>query len=120
MTFDPTKPVQTRDGRKARIIATDRNGSHYPIIALVSSKNYKEELIVTYLANGSEDDCISQSPLDLVNVPEERELWVNVYENGDIVKFSDKDSCDVYCRDGFCRLRLARLHIRFTVGQMDE
>lgn len=32
--FDPTKPVQTRDGRKARIICTDAKGV-LPIIALV-------------------------------------------------------------------------------------
>ena len=35
--FDPLKPVQTRDGRKARIICTDRKMDGFPILALIPS-----------------------------------------------------------------------------------
>ncbi len=119
MTLDPTKPVQTRDGRKARIIATDRNGSYYPIIALVSSKNSKEEIIVSYRPNGSEVDGLSLRPLDLINVPEERELWVNVYNNTYSTTHPDQEQADRSTSlHGYTRI--ARLRIRFTVGQMDE
>ena len=38
--FDPTKPVQTRDGREARIICTDveRKGD-WPIVALIKTSD---------------------------------------------------------------------------------
>jgi hypothetical protein len=35
MTFDPTKPVMTRAGKPARIIATDVQGEPIKIVALV-------------------------------------------------------------------------------------
>lgn len=116
MTFDPTKPVQTRDGRKARIIATDRRGASYPIVALVNSKNSKEELIVTYLADGSEIGCIARNPLDLVNIPEERELWVIVYDDG----YGAYPSREMAEGRSMGRTCIARLRIRYTEGQWDE
>lgn len=73
--FDPSKPVQTRDGRKARIIAADIFGRPHALVALVN--NGKMEETLTYFTDGryysSED-----SPLDLVNIPEKVERWINV------------------------------------------
>ena len=37
--FDPSRPVQTRDGRKARIVCVDMKRDHYPILALVENPN---------------------------------------------------------------------------------
>lgn len=75
MTFDPTKPVQTRDGRKARIICTDKKGA-YPIVAVVEF-GLKEEFAYSYTAIGS---SINNSCLDLVNIPERTSTWQNVYK----------------------------------------
>ena len=36
MTTDLTKPVQTADGRKARVICTDRDKHEYPVLALIA------------------------------------------------------------------------------------
>jgi len=80
MKFDPTKPVQTRGGRTARIICTDARGG-WPIIALVESSEGREET-----SRNGEDGAYSnhpdhpQSHHDLVNVPEKRtlDLWINV------------------------------------------
>lgn len=73
-TFDPTKPVQTRDGRKARIICTDAKGN-YPIIYLTNSDGDNE------LARHATKDGINfhSSKYDLINIPTKVERWINVY-----------------------------------------
>lgn len=75
--FDPTKPVQTRDGRKARIICTDRRDVIFPIVALIEEGDM--DRVLTYYANGSHEK--QPSDADLINVPAEfeRAQWVNVY-----------------------------------------
>lgn len=66
--FDLTKPVQTRDGRPARIICTDKVGFGCPILALVT--NGGQEEVATYTEAGKylSDDDVSGS--DLVNIPQ--------------------------------------------------
>lgn len=85
-TFDPTKPVQTRDGRKARILCVDRlvgddetsQGLHpEPIVALVTSHDGSYEYTETFSADGHWLDDGDASD-DLVNVPESK--WLNVYD----------------------------------------
>lgn len=78
--FDLSKPVKTRDGRPARIIATDRrcNGLR-PVIALVTME-YDIEEIHSYADDGTWSSTPSDK--DLVNVPEEKTVWVNVYNDG--------------------------------------
>jgi hypothetical protein len=85
MAFDLTKPVQTRDGRKARIICTDRKGDNYSIIALVTSVYDGEEDEDTnmYTTEGLYW-CDGQiTDLDLINIPERHEhadliiAWAN-------------------------------------------
>ena len=85
------KPVCTRDGRKARIICFDFNGSYegieYPIIALVGSdkSEYGEELYY-FTPKG----CFRkeyESELDLMMVGEKKEGWINIYK-GDLSTYS--------------------------------
>jgi hypothetical protein len=74
MTFCPNKPVQTRDGRKARIIATDAKGA-YPIIALIYVAG--DESVRSYCSDGRrwiDED----SDDDLINVPERRTVDLTV------------------------------------------
>lgn len=66
MAFDPIKPVQTRDGRKARIICTDAKGS-FPIIALVTSLDDNLEEVITYSGKGKYYLDGEDFPLDLIN-----------------------------------------------------
>lgn len=68
--FDPTKPVQTRDGRKATILCTDLDNPNYPIGARHSDSNGMET-VNTFTANGNyrKND---RSSVDLVNIPERR------------------------------------------------
>jgi hypothetical protein len=76
--LDLTKPVQTRDGRKVRIICTDRKYGN-PIVALVDDM----EVVTRYSSDGKAGDwAIKGNPdFDLVNTPEKFEVkgWVNVY-----------------------------------------
>lgn len=76
MQFDPTKPVRTREGDKARIIATDRIGKS-PIVAFVMGPEDEEEELYTYHEDGSFFRN-EESGLDLVNVPEQIELFYSV------------------------------------------
>lgn len=78
MTFDPTKPVQTRDGRKARIICTDAEfivmDKSFHVVALVTDHDGNEKPR-TFRGNGfiqREDIEVSD---DLINIPMTR--WVN-------------------------------------------
>ena len=81
--FDPTKPVQTRDGRKARIICTDRKHRDGAIIALISypegTPHEGEEFPITYYDDGMYRPC--PMPLDLVNIPKVTTKISNVYRH---------------------------------------
>lgn len=83
-TFDPAKPVQTRDGRKARILATDLAG-RYPIAAAIAARRgtyaLPTELVERYHADGKMGAC-GPTSADLVNVPVETVEYRNVYPGG--------------------------------------
>lgn len=78
MSFDPNKPVQTRSGNKARIICTDSRNKKFPIVALITAGG--EEIVASFSSNGSytSGGCDSW---DLVNIPEERVRFVNIYKS---------------------------------------
>ena len=81
--FDPTKPVQTRDGEQARIVTTDCCGD-YPIVALIG----KNESVSTHTYDGRYfANRRSYHNHDLINVPEapkEVEAWANIYPGSSI------------------------------------
>lgn len=77
--LDLTKPVQTRDGRKVRIICSDRKCSKSPdepIIALVESSSARHETLLAYELNGRIGGAeYGEHPADLINVPETLTTW---------------------------------------------
>lgn len=83
MTFDPTKPVRTRDGKPARIICTDylpEDGDKW-IIALVEDDG--PERIIIYEENGMFVGP-KEHGHDLINIPERKECWGVLYSrNGE-------------------------------------
>jgi len=90
---DLTKPVQTRDGRKARVLCTDRKHNiSAPVIALLTEEN-GNEFCRTYRADGQYMPCRSAS--DLVNLPEKRMIWVNVYVGDYLTPHSSKELADM-------------------------
>lgn len=78
MAFDPTKPVQTRDGRKARVICTDFRDPKRPIVAVITRAFAEDgEYLQTFKADGT-DLSHDKSPDDLVNVPEKARVWIEI------------------------------------------
>lgn len=77
--FDPKKPVQLRNGGRARIIATDRDHELYPIVALVE-ENGQKELPRSYTKTGRAYACGPSLSIDLINVQERR--YRNIYLTG--------------------------------------
>lgn len=69
--FDPTKPVQTRDGRPARIICTDRYESNgqFPIVALVNVGAYEQ---VSY--HRTDGRTTNYPTPDLVNILKRKQV----------------------------------------------
>lgn len=78
-TFDPTKPVRTRGGQPARIVATDaKNQTGRPILALITDGEGNEGS-ACYHPNGRFNEGYA-TDADLVNT--EPAKWVNVYRSG--------------------------------------
>ena len=78
---NPSKKVVTRMGRKVRIICTDREDSIYPIVALVKDDKRELEILVAYTKDGLPAEYVEEY-YTLFFVPEKREGWTNVYEEG--------------------------------------
>lgn len=80
MSIDFTKPIQTRDGRKVRILCTDAECTNQdepqPIVGLVAGEFSGPK---AWCANGSYFGDRSLSECDLVNVPQpKRKVKVDV------------------------------------------
>jgi len=74
------EPVQTQDGRKARIIGTDMKGPK-PIVALITPNGEAvEEWIYSYFPDGRVYRNASCN-VDLINVPRRIKGWMNVYDH---------------------------------------
>ena len=91
---NPERKVVTRDGRKVRIICTDRKGDT-PIIALVYDANDGQEYGYAFYSDGKffRD---GNEELDLFFAPEKHEGWMNLYKRdfglviGDLVRDSEE------------------------------
>lgn len=80
---NPERKIVTRDGRKVkRILCVDAMGDH-PIVALIKSKDEKEEYPLSYTANGRYSLDYEKS-VDLFFMPEKREGWINIYKQGNL------------------------------------
>ena len=76
---NPNKKLVTRDGRKVtRILCTDAKGE-YPIIALIKSKNEKEEYPLRYVVNGQYCPGYEKQE-DLFFATEKHEGWINIFK----------------------------------------
>lgn len=115
-TLDPTKPVQAREGRAARIVCTDRKcRSEYPIIALVEQLDGVEE-VFRFTRDGRFIDNTTDA-MDLVNIPEKKTVYVNMYADRREVRIhQSREEAD----RSAAPTREACVAITYTVGQFDE
>ena len=75
----PGREVVTRDGRKARIICTNKKPAEYPIVALVEDAESNEtEFCFTKEGKLQQN---KDHQLDLFFVPEKHEGWINIYRD---------------------------------------
>ena len=77
---NPSRKVETREGKPARIICTDAKSEKYQVVALVTKKDGQESL-ATFETSGKYCSGYN-SHLDLFFAPEKHEGWVNVYKSG--------------------------------------
>lgn len=84
---NPDREVVTRDGRKVRIICTDRKGAT-PIIALVHNADDGQEYGYAFYSDGKyfidKDD-----EFDLFFAPTKHEGWININKWPDGVRDTD-------------------------------
>lgn len=106
--LDLSKPVQTRDGRSVELLTTNGQGI-VPIVGYIS--NY--EHISVWYANGLYWNGNNESINDLVNIPERKTAWVNLYltPDGDVwatsPRHKTKEAADLaatYERVGCCEI----------------
>ena len=78
---NPDSEIVTRDGRKVRILCTDRKGDT-PIIALVNDANDGQEYGYAFYSDGKffRD---GGDELDLFFAPEKHEGWINIFRGKD-------------------------------------
>ena len=97
---NPSKKVVTRDGRKARIVATDIKCKNFPIVAAVTYGD-GHEVCLSYTSSGKYSPSITKDYNDLLFAPEKHEGWFNIYhsdESGFYVRqyhpYNSKDEAD--------------------------
>ena len=103
MPVDFSRPVQTRDGRKVRILCTDRKGvGAYSVIGLVSQDNDAESL-TEWRIDGTGGyhtaSGVHFKERELVNVPEKIKGWRNTWIDGNGNLKTSMHTCDGYARD---------------------
>ena len=82
---NPSRKVVTRNGRKVRLICTDRRSETYPIVSLIETE-YGEE--TCWHAKNGEYVRGQESNNDLFFAPEKHEGWINVYKWGENYRYT--------------------------------
>ena len=112
--FDPNKPVQFRHApEKVRILETDLK-SELPIVISITNKS-GTETVGLRRADGR-IHLKAESPYDLVNVPEKREGWANIYnlaQQSYSVLYPTREEAD----RNAVSVRIACVRIEYTDGE---
>lgn len=107
--------VQTRDGRPARIICTNRKGE-FPIIALITEADGLESYLA-YTADGFLWSNKSPHSSDLINVPVKHVWWLNIYNGPTCGTLQPtKELADLNSLSNYYN-RIACIKVSFTEGE---
>ena len=79
---NPSRKLVTGDGRKVKILCTNRK-STYPIVALVENHDSDNESVYSYRENGLYSLFSLSEQNNLFFAPEKHEGYVNVYRSLD-------------------------------------
>jgi hypothetical protein len=116
---DWSKPLQLKDGRKARFLALIECPDR-PRCCVVTDAD-GDEWVDAWCENGNftmpRSSPLEISRLDIINTPEriKREVWLNVYESGGITPWADKDTADTHALEG--RIACVRVQIDCEKGE---
>lgn len=115
-SIDWSREIQTRDGRPARVLATDLKGKYPVVVVLTNSKG--EECVDRLTADGrafgfEPEPCV-------INIPEPPEKvvrWARLYRDEGVgtwtsITKSPDSTCNPYC--------IARRRVEFVVGEFEE
>lgn len=86
-------PVQTRDGRKARIICYDRLSEDYHLVGLIKSGYDNPVESMHTFTNDGNASIVGPTDLDLFMATTKKEGWVNIYKKGINPYFHYKTDC---------------------------
>ena len=118
--IDWTKPVQSKNGRKAEVLDHNFLSEDWGIRTLVKlvppeNSKYPAHELRQVNAFGEYPDR-KYSEYDIINVPETRVVWVNMYPSGYASAADSKDGAD----EQASRDRHACIRVEYTVGQFNE
>jgi len=115
--LDLTKPIQTRDGKKAKIVSSTWKATGRNDCILAAVEGPYGDVPVVALPNGRV--CTSnEEPDDLVNVPKTYIKWLNIYPdpyNIIITPWNTKEDANASTVPG--KDRIACVKIEYTEGE---
>lgn len=116
MTFDPTKPCKTKRGDWVEIVSV--NGREpYTIIGYVGDNKD----VSCWTKDGSYSIHHGLSDLDLVNLPQEADAWLNVYRGLSGLLYGGSNYPSRKEADHGCASdRVACIRVKLVEGQFDD
>ena len=119
MAITLDKEYQTRDGRPARVHATDISGDR-PVLA--SRLDHKGNWVAyDYYPNGRLK-LGEETPLDLIEKPKTHKIvgYVNVFKDGDYQIYPSRAFADQYLDAMPDRIACKRIEFEVQEGEFDE
>ena len=108
--IDLNKPLETRDGKKVRMLCTDAKGK-YPVVGLIHYPN--EDRARTWTKEGK-FSFNGERKNDLVNVSEKITKWINIYPCRMFTSYDSKEKADNVANNWG---RIACIKIEFKKGE---
>lgn len=110
-----TKKYKYRKGGEARILCVDGAAHLYPVVSMAENGAvYKHRGDGTYCAVGEEH------AFDLIEVKEERVMWLNIFPSYDGTLVADIFPTKERANTSECNSRVARVKVVYTEGQFDD
>ena len=117
VTVDWTKPIQTTDGKPARLICSDLKHDHPYVVA--TEYNGKEIFWTVTETGRVRGSTPGDGKSGIINVPEKRTKYLNIYKKGDIEWWSDPLDDRKFADSCAGTNRIACVKVEYTVGQFD-
>ena len=117
MAIDWTKPIQTTDGKPARVLCTDLKHDHPYVVA---AEHHGKEILWTVTDTGRvRGSTPGDGKSGIINVPEKRTVYINFYEDGVWAIWNTREGADKEAASYTTLKRHSRVKVEYTVGQFD-